>query len=56
MREVQATARTLGLGVADTNHFRQSAQVYRHSKAKWPPGYSMANAMKVSEAREFVRH
>jgi hypothetical protein len=43
------------VGWPDTNHFRQSAQVYRHSKAKWPPGYSLANAMKVSEARDFVR-
>jgi len=43
------------IGWPDTNHFRQSAQVYRHSKAKWPQGYSMANAMKISDAREFVQ-
>jgi hypothetical protein len=32
------------------DHFTCSAQVYRHSPAKWPQGYSPANAMHLREA------
>lgn len=43
------------IGWPTTDHFTQSAQVYRHSQAKWPRGYNMANAMQIPEARAFVQ-
>src|SRR5262249_32580804 len=35
--------------------FSESAQVYRHSRAKWPEGYHLITAMKSDEAREFIQ-
>jgi hypothetical protein len=35
--------------------FSESAQVYRHSRAKWPEGYDLITAMKSDEAREFIQ-
>ena len=43
------------IGWPATDHFRQSAQVYRHSPSQWPLGYNMTNAMQTSEARVFVQ-
>ena len=37
------------------DHFTCSAQVYRHSPAKWPQGYSPANAMHLREATQFIQ-
>ena len=44
------------VGWPDTSHFRQSAMVYRHSRAKWPPGYDLQNAMSLSDAHMLVSH
>jgi hypothetical protein len=35
--------------------FSESAQVYRHSRAKWPEGYDLITAMKSDEARGGTR-
>ena len=37
------------------DEFSESAQVYRHSRAKWPEGYDLSTAMKSDEAREFIQ-
>ena len=47
--------KTSTLGGPALDHFTQSAQVYRHSRSKWPQGYTMANAMQTSDARKFVQ-
>jgi hypothetical protein len=35
--------------------FSESAQVHRHSRAKWPEGYDLITTMKSDEAREFIQ-
>jgi hypothetical protein len=42
------------MGWTHTDHFQQSATVYRHSRAKWPPGYDMQHAMSLTDARRLV--
>jgi hypothetical protein len=39
---------------ATFKHFKQSTQVYRHSRP-WPPGYDVETAMTLSEARKYVQ-